>query len=177
MLVVILLVICCRQAGEASFGVQFDDKYDAGIPLHEYVKKACMPAPDHRENKKTVAIFIEFLRFGCLACLNEFLDFCDTLKAVSDAYGNVGVILIFKRDHQEEDQQYRQMKSWIKGTGLNFRFRIAPPELFDENHITEISLLILDRNYEFNYYNQFPLTMRKKEEILGILCEGVRRDR
>ncbi len=145
--------------------------YRTGMPLQEYVKNLCSESGDSGRYQKTVAIFIEFLRFGCLSCLNAFLDFCDSLKALNRQCDSCEVVLIFKKDNQEDFLQYRQMKSWVQASGLNFRFAIAPEELFAVNYISDVAVLILDRDYEYDFYTQFPLTQGKKGEIMRILCE------
>jgi hypothetical protein len=171
----VIVVSWMLGGGQTLWGwSQQDSGHHEGPSLINYVKKVCQDSPEIQKNTKTLAVFVEFLRFGCLACLNNFLDFCDTVNMLSGHPGSPNVILFFKRDNQEYDRQYEQMQSWMHATGLNFQFRIAPSDIFEENNITENILLILDHDYSFDYYNQFPLTMEKKREILGRLYEAKR---
>lgn len=136
------------------------------VSLVGYVKNFCENSPDIHQEKKTLAVFIEFIKFGCLACLNNFLDLCDTMELYSEHFGSPNVILVFERDNQEYNRQFEQMKSWIEATGIGFHFRIAPSNIFERNNITEIVLIMLDRDCSFDYYTQLPLTEEEKRKLL-----------
>jgi hypothetical protein len=137
--------------------------------LAEYAISVCKKSTGLHHNSKTLIFFIDFARFGCVNCLNEFLDFCDTIRMRSEQVHYVTIILFFERDLQNENVQYKQMKSWVHATGINFPFYLVPSKVFRDNFILDTSLMILDSNFSFEYFDRFPLTSEKKKIILNKL--------
>ena len=94
-------------------------EYRKGMQFNEFIKDACVQSGGKSRSGKKVVLFVEFLKFGCETCLNNFLDFCDTLNICRSPSGDPDVLLIFERDNQNLENQSRQMQSWIRSTGLH----------------------------------------------------------
>ncbi len=145
----------------------------AGSSLTDYVKRVCDSSSGISDGKKRVVIFTDFLRFGCLPCLNAFFDFSDSLEKLRKSVNGIEAIMLLRRDNQEEESQIAQMRSWIGAAGLTFQFRIIPAEVFSEFNLTETTVMIIDRDGSFEYVARFPLTTEDRRNIMERLsAEG-----
>ncbi len=116
--------------------------------------------------EKTVLVFlIRFVNFGCVPCLNSFVDFCDTLKEQGELRRNCSVVLLFERDNQDRAMQYKQMKAWMNAVGIKFPFSLIPSKVFEEHGISYTSVLIIEHGDRIGYMSQFPLTQETWESI------------
>ena len=160
-------ILCQVGTGDRLWGRERQVPGDSdSLSLLPYVQKICEKSTEFPNRKKSLVVLVEFLKFGCVTCLNNFMDLCDTIKFLSKQTDSPNVILIFERDNQIYERQYGQMKSWVEATGLRFPFRIAPPGIFEENHLTDIVLILLDRDCTFSYYQQLPLSEDNKRILL-----------
>ena len=147
---VVCLTIC---TSDATAGAAAKDS-----SLTDYVVRHCLTAANARTGRESIILFVDFLRFGCMSCLNQFLDLCDTLKDVSRKEGPLNVVVVFKRDGQAENVQSRAMRSWLNGSGLSLPMTIIPAEVFTSFGVEGTALMILDRHKEFAFYGPIPST-------------------
>ncbi len=134
--------------------------------LTGYIVQHCLTAENTQPNRESVILFVDFLRFGCISCLNQFLEFCDTLKVVSGSAGRMNVVVVIKRDRQEENIQSRAMRSWLNGCGLNLAMTLVPADVFPVFGVEGTALMILDRHREFVYFGPIPVTPGERKSVV-----------
>ncbi len=138
----------------------------ADSTLTDYVLRHCLSSDNVQPGRESVILFVEFLRFGCLTCLDQFLDFCDTVRKTSGTAGPVNVVVVIKRDRQEERTQFRAMRSWLDACGLNLPFILAPEGVFSEFGVGSTALMILDRRKDFAWFGPIPATPAERKSVI-----------
>ncbi len=155
---VICLAVC---ASGATAGTAERDS-----TLTDYVVQHCLIAGSARPDRESIILFVDFLRFGCMSCLNQFLELCDTLKDVSRRDGPLNVVVVFKRNGQEEHLQSRAMRSWLHGSGLSLPMTLIPADVFSTFGVEGTAFMILDRHKEFTYFGPIPSTPDERKSVV-----------
>jgi hypothetical protein len=119
--------------------------------------------------KGTIAFFIRFVDFGCTVCLNNFLEFSDSLKSSREVRDD-DILLIVLRDESSERRQRSMLTKWAGANNLPFPVYLAREEIFDSCNIGHSSVVVLDKRGEVDLSEELPLS----KETAGIILAHLR---
>lgn len=142
------------------------------IELQNYIRSVSNKLDSNSADQKVLAVLIRFINFGCVACLNEFFDFSDSLQQSITRYGKRNIILMFARDNSDEDVQDRIMNGWMKANGLNFSMYLVPRGIFDDYFVDYTTVISINEDDSIEYFEKFPIATQRKEEIIKWLFEA-----
>ena len=137
--------------------------------LVEFVRQKTNEAYPGHGKRPVLALLIRLMNFGCLPCLHNFFDFCDSLQKSSEKYGNRNVLLMVARDERTEHEQMRVVRGWAKSSGLRFPVILVPQRLLDDDGIEFSTALLLSADDEVEFMKEFPLEKGSAAELLEML--------
>ncbi|GEM_PF-4141412 len=141
------------------------------ISLESYIREASGKLSRRSGHRKVMALIIRFVNFGCVFCLDDFFEFCDTLKASVPAHGQGDIILMVVRDQRDEATQARIMKGWARSNGLKFPVYLIPEDIVDNYYIDYTSVVVIDERGTIVVVEKFPIGMQRKKEIMRYFSE------
>jgi hypothetical protein len=121
-----------------------------------------------------LAMMIRFENFGCLTCLNVFMEFCDSLRACSTIGPNLSVILIIAGNEQSLQQQTVSMKRWARENEIFFPLVCIPRQLFEDWKIERSTVLLLKKHRGIELSETIPLSRTLRDEFIARLRKGLR---
>jgi hypothetical protein len=160
---VILLISFIVSSGDGK-----DGRKDGGKQLHSVAQYVRHIHRGHRLSRgsHTLAFFLRFLDFGCVPCLNNFLDFCDTLNTTIAKKGEEDILMVFLRDDNTEQHQLTTLNKWAKVNALPFPIYLASEEVYNRYHIGHSCVVLIDETDEIDFTGEFPLPVEGQEIIL-----------
>ena len=123
-LIVVMILIHFSTRGISQTTLSKDSAQS--MVLQNYIRSVSNKLDSNSADQKVLAVLIRFINFGCVACLNEFFDFSDSLQQNTTRFGKRNIILMFARDNSDENVQDRIMKGWMKANGLNYPMCLVP---------------------------------------------------
>ena len=142
------------------------------ITLQNYIRSVSNKLDSNSAGQKVLAVLIRFINFGCVACLNEFFDFSDSLQQNITRFGKRHIILMFARDNSDENVQDRIMRGWMKANGLNFPMYLVPRGIFDDYFVDYTTVILINEDDSLEYLEKFPIATQRKKEIIRWLFEA-----
>ena len=137
----------------------------------------CESAPVHlgklfrSEKKSVLGIYVIFSDFGCVECLNNFLDMCDSIRSRSDS-GRGRVVMFVRRDDGKISYQAMTLKLWALANGIGFRIYIISRGYFSLNGFKRSTALLLGEHSEEVGRWEIPLASEERDYILRGLFGG-----
>lgn len=125
-----------------------------------------------KEYDEILAMMIRFENFGCLPCLNDFMEFCDSLRAGNTVGSNVSVILIIARNEQSLQQQTVSMKRWANENELFYPLVCIPRQLFENWNIERSTVLLVNKNDSIDLRETIPLSRARQDEFIARIRKG-----
>ena len=169
-LIFVMLLIQFNSRGISQ--TTFSKEPVQSITLQNYIRSVSNKLDPNLANQKVLAVLIHFINFGCVACLNEFFDFSDSLQQNITKFGNRNIILMFARDNSDENVQNRIMKGWMKANGLNFPMYLVPRGIFDDYFVDYTTVILINEDDSLEYIEKFPIATQRKKEIIKWLFES-----
>lgn len=114
--------------------------------------------------ENNLILFVNFVDFSCHLCLEDFLNFLELVKL--NFKGNI--VIFFRRDYREIEEQRRVMGRWMQVNNLNFPFFIDDKFVFDRNGVKSTSAFFVSLRLETcTFIGEFP--MLKGENFLKVI--------
>jgi hypothetical protein len=162
-LLILLMVSACECTRAQDNRVRRDR---VSAPLAAYIRSLTPAGPSLAPRKAVLVFFLRFVDFGCEVCLNNFLDFCDTLNSSVSRYGFRNIIMVFQRDDNEEGYQMKTTRKWSRACNLHYPIYLAPSELFEENDIEYSTAMFLNDSDVIELSGQVPLPVEVQNEFI-----------
>ena len=169
---IIILIILIHFFSVAVSQTRVSEEIEQGLSLESYIRAVSIKFYPNSENQRVLAFFIRFIDFGCIACLNEFFDFSDSLQQNERRFGKRNIILMFVRDDNDEYIQSRLMKGWMKANGLNFSMYLVPNGIFDDYFVDYTTVVLINKDCSLEFVEKFPVDSRKQDAIIKQLFES-----
>ncbi len=134
--------------------------------MEEYLRNALPLVAGVTSGRESVVIVFDFLRFGCVPCLNAFLDLCDTLRSPGVLTSPVNIVLFIRRDKESKHEQERRMRSWLRSSGADLPFRFVEAERYERFGIADVALLLFDRSRVFDAFVPLPKTGEERTFLI-----------
>ena len=122
--------------------------------------------PGATQGTPTLGFLLRFLDFGCTPCLNNFLDFCDTLKETMARKGERDILMVFLRDDNTEQHQRATLNKWAKVNGVPFPVYLASEEVYARYHIGHSCAVLVNEMDAVEFTDELPLPAESREIIL-----------
>ena len=139
------------------------------VPLEQYLRNQSIQVNPKCAKQPILVFLIKFINFGCVSCLNDFFDLCDSINSRIKQDGKRNVMVCFARDERPEQEQFRTMKGWTRSSGLRFPVVLVPKKIFDDNFIDFSTVILLNKDNEVELMEQFPLSATAISEIIDKL--------
>lgn len=115
-------------------------------------------------------LFIDFDYFECHLCMEDFLDFCDTLSSfyeLKDA--NPPVLMIVKKGNRFRLDEEDRLNLWKKYNRAEFKHIVLPDSIFLHYNITDIQGVVIDNKSKIIYQKNFPMGKKSHIKIIELL--------
>jgi hypothetical protein len=163
LLLILLLIRGCDRPGERDNRIRRDA---ASSSLASCIRSLTPPISSGEPRKPVLGLFLRFVDFGCEVCLNNFLDFCDSVNSNAARYGTRTVVMVFQRDDNEESYQLKTLRKWSRACNLNYPTCLASPEMFEENQIKYSTAILLNGSDTIELRAQIPLSVETQKEFI-----------
>jgi hypothetical protein len=170
----ICLLLCTAHSAGMGSNRTVHDSADNHISLEQYIRDAHQKFAG-RTDDDVLALLIHFDNFNCLPCLNDFMEFCDSLRAGNILRSHTSALLIISRNEQSLQQQTVSMKRWAKENGITFPLVCVPRPFFDEWKIERTTVLLLKNGASIEFSQTIPIPHKLQSEIFARLRKGSHR--
>ncbi len=143
--------------------------WEQGMSLERYIRQGSSRLSPGSEHRKVMAFVIRFVNFGCVYCLNDFFEFCDSLQANVAGHHRSDILLMVVRDERDEATQARIMRGWAEANGLKFPVHLVPEEVIESYEIDYTTIVVIDERDAIEYFEKFPVSAERKKEITSYL--------
>lgn len=140
--------------------------------LAQYVRHLQNTSGRNSGSIRTLAFLIRFIDFGCVPCLNNFLDFCDALSAAGVLKEDGKIVMICMRDESPERYQRETLDKWARRNKLDFPIYLAREATFDSFELQRSSVVLINETDRVELSSELPLTPEIQREILRRLLEN-----
>lgn len=164
---IMVLMVCCPVYATVAQEMTGDGDPAGALPA--FVNGLWKTIPPDGDHHPTATLFIRFTDFGCVPCLNNFLDVCDTIAQAMRVHGSRPVALVFMRDRRERSDQERILHRWASVHRIHFPVFVAPENFFTTHFLDYSTFVVLDREGEFIFFEKFPLSAEKLHAVTDIL--------
>lgn len=115
-------------------------------------------------------LFIDFDSFECHLCMEDFLDFCDTLSNYYETQNiSPSILMIVKKESRYRLDEEDRLSLWKKYNRAEFKHIIVPDSIFKLYNITGILGVVIDNKYKIIYQKSFPMGRKSHIKILELL--------
>ena len=159
---VLVILLCASATGGTTNRIFAGSDTTLVDYLHTTLGAAERSAPA----RPSVVVLFDFLRFGCVPCLNDFLDLCDTLRQFRGDPPSFSIHLLIRRNDQPAGDQEREMRSWLRSSGTDLPFHLVPGEAFNRYGLTDVTVLLLDAAGAFEHIARLPKTGAERADIV-----------
>lgn len=115
-------------------------------------------------------LFIDFDSFECHLCMEDFLDFCDTLSNFYETHKvNPPILMIVKKESRYRLDEEDRLSLWKKYNHAEFKHIIVPDSIFKLYNITDVLGVVINNNNKIIYQKSFPMGRKSHIKILELL--------
>ena len=165
-LLVLLMISVCELPHAGDNRIRKDE---GSTPVATYIRALPGMTPRRGPHKPVLAFFLRFVDFGCEVCLNNFLDFCDSLNSNASRYGARTIVMIFQRDDNKESYQLKTLKKWSRACNVNFPVYLAVPRVFEDFKIDYSTAVLLNESEVIELSAKIPLPVDTQKEFIAKL--------
>jgi hypothetical protein len=169
------VTFCLLFSSTPSAGIPMNntahDSLDKNITLEKYIRSESKTLSG-KDYDEIFAMIIFFENFSCLPCLNDFMEFCDSLRSGNMVHPATFVILLMARNEQPPGQQAISMKRWENENGILFPLICTPRNLFAEWNIERSTFILWKKEGGIELRETLPISHKRQTEILGRLRKG-----
>jgi hypothetical protein len=169
--VIFFLVMFDARSAGMSIEYSGQDSADQRMLLETYISTESKNLTG-RDHDEILVMMLFFENFSCLPCLNDFMDFCDSLQTGNTVRPAVLKMLVIARNEQPLHQQAISMKRWTQENGIQFPLLCASRKLFDEWNIRRSTVLFWRAGTGILFRETLPLSPDRQETLLECLRKG-----
>ncbi|HUN66003.1 MAG TPA: hypothetical protein VMW43_07860 [Bacteroidota bacterium] len=136
-----LLLLDTSALGQSTPRTKAEDSAGFPMPLENYLHDACIPVGGGYRGG-ILALLLRFENFSCLPCLNNFMEFCDSLRDARMPKSPIPVIIVVARNEQSTDRQKVSMRRWADENGLPYPLTCVPRGFFAAWHIEKSEVVL-----------------------------------
>ena len=113
-----------------------------------------------------LVFLLNFSDFGCELCLNDFLDFCDSLRAAAVEKRKGSVVMCFLRDKNPTSYQSTTLHKWARAAGIPFPLMLAESGEYSAVWFEHSRAYLIGNNGHIELCSDIPTTPSMKRLFL-----------
>ena len=163
--VVALFVVCGSCRSLRAQGGCADSLFAPSLQKH--IGRVLKDQPE-----RVLVFLLNFSDFGCELCLNNFLDFCDSLRAIRLGSEDRRVAIFFSRDKNSGSYQATTLRRWAKANNIDVPIHIVGSKLIGADRFDHSAVYLLGSDRHILLCGDIPLSTELKRLILIMLYAG-----